>query len=338
MVGRITLDGVVTEFTLPTQNSRPLAIAAGPDGALWFTENGAVAPSGGGQIGRVTTSGTISEFALSADEGQPLAITAGPDGAMWFTLANGTTSQIGRISTAGAMSGFVLPAAETSPAGIVTGPDNAVWFAEQATNQIGRINGIVALTSVTLVSSSNPSVPGAQLTFTAIVSCAGSPPTGTVTFLDSGIAIGSAPFSAEGVAGLTAGGLVTGSHAITAAYSGDPNCAAATSGPLLQQVGAPLGPIGFVPVALIQPAIGLTVSVNGCGSVANQSASGLSLVGTTAHAIGDTLAPYAVPCAGYVFAGWIGGGPGCNLLTVNPCQLVIPPIGAALLANFVPAH
>jgi len=40
---------VITEFTVPTGSSFPLGIAAGPDGALWFTENSA------NKIGRITT-------------------------------------------------------------------------------------------------------------------------------------------------------------------------------------------------------------------------------------------------------------------------------------------
>jgi streptogramin lyase len=38
----------VTEFPLPTANSIPAGITAGPDGNLWFTE------FNGNQIGRIT--------------------------------------------------------------------------------------------------------------------------------------------------------------------------------------------------------------------------------------------------------------------------------------------
>ena len=37
----------ITEFTVPTAGSLPTGIAAGPDGALWFTEHG------GNKIGRI---------------------------------------------------------------------------------------------------------------------------------------------------------------------------------------------------------------------------------------------------------------------------------------------
>jgi streptogramin lyase len=41
----------ITEFTIPTANSGPNGITAGPDGALWFTEAAA------NKIGRITTAG-----------------------------------------------------------------------------------------------------------------------------------------------------------------------------------------------------------------------------------------------------------------------------------------
>jgi streptogramin lyase len=48
-IGRITMDGVMTEFPIPTITSGPLDIAAGADGAMWFIE------SSNNQIGRITT-------------------------------------------------------------------------------------------------------------------------------------------------------------------------------------------------------------------------------------------------------------------------------------------
>ena len=47
-IGRITTRGDVTEFPIPTPNARPWGIAAGLDGSIWFTENGA------SQIGRIS--------------------------------------------------------------------------------------------------------------------------------------------------------------------------------------------------------------------------------------------------------------------------------------------
>jgi len=37
-IGRIAIDGRITEFRVPTAGSVPFLIAAGPNGAMWFTE------------------------------------------------------------------------------------------------------------------------------------------------------------------------------------------------------------------------------------------------------------------------------------------------------------
>jgi hypothetical protein len=60
--------------------SVPETIAAGPDGALWFTEWDA------GRIGRITTTGVITEYPVPAAY-HGGGITVGPDGALWFTGA-----------------------------------------------------------------------------------------------------------------------------------------------------------------------------------------------------------------------------------------------------------
>lgn len=68
----------------------PLAITAGADGALWFTNS-----NSSGSIGRITTTGTLTSYNLARNT-FPLEIAAGPDTAMWFTNQNIT---IGRITT-----------------------------------------------------------------------------------------------------------------------------------------------------------------------------------------------------------------------------------------------
>ena len=37
-VGRITVDGVVTEFPIPSHDSQPRAMVTHPDGSIWFVE------------------------------------------------------------------------------------------------------------------------------------------------------------------------------------------------------------------------------------------------------------------------------------------------------------
>jgi hypothetical protein len=95
-----------------------------------------------------------------------------------------------------------------------------------------------ASTVTSLVSSSNPSVPGQPVTFTATLSAvapgAGTP-TGTVTFKDGATMLGTATL-AGGTAAFTTSALLEGSHSITASYGGDGSFLASTSGVLPQLV------------------------------------------------------------------------------------------------------
>ncbi|MDE2473242.1 MAG: Ig-like domain repeat protein, partial [Bradyrhizobium sp.] len=78
-------------------------------------------------------------------------------------------------------------------------------------------------TTTTVVSSSNPSQFGSNVTFTATVSGApsGLTPTGTVTFEDGATVIGSGSLNGSGQAAFSTSALSGGSHSITAVYGGD---------------------------------------------------------------------------------------------------------------------
>ena len=132
-----TLANTYTGFDIPTANSEPMGIAAGPDGAMWFTQ------FAGDKIGRVTNAGSITEFTLAADA-EPTSIVAGPDGAMWFTAQKGNS--IGRITTSGVITNYALPTANSGPTDITVGADANLWFTESTGNRIGRITpkGLIA--------------------------------------------------------------------------------------------------------------------------------------------------------------------------------------------------
>jgi streptogramin lyase len=154
LIGRITPEGSVTEFTdgLST-DAEPTAIVKGPDGKLWFTEQAA------GRIGRITTAGVITEFSSGlSGSSEPADIAAGPDGNLWFTMkADGA---IGRITPTGDVMEFSDGLTmNSSPLGIAAGPDGALWFTESAApGRIGRITteGDITEYSSGLVAISNP--------------------------------------------------------------------------------------------------------------------------------------------------------------------------------------
>jgi virginiamycin B lyase len=112
----------------PSVVSDPTSIAAGPDGALWFTGNGLV--------GRITTTGSVTFFSNSKMQ-SPYAITAGPDKSMWFT-DNGANA-IGEVSTtAGNAVTYFTAGTVDGPTAIATGPGNTVWFVNSDDGTIGE--------------------------------------------------------------------------------------------------------------------------------------------------------------------------------------------------------
>jgi len=123
--------GSIVEFPVPTPSSGPNDIAAGSDGALWFTEQSA------NQIGRITPAGVVTEFPIPTTASSPVGITAGPDGALWFSESAG--NKIGRITTDGVITEFPITTAGSQPALLTPGPDGAIWFAELHGEKIGRI-------------------------------------------------------------------------------------------------------------------------------------------------------------------------------------------------------
>lgn len=71
-IGRIGADGKMTEFAIPTADSKPYAVVAGPDKMIWFTE------SGGDKIGRLDpATGKIDEFDLpTGSPGTSMSLTS----------------------------------------------------------------------------------------------------------------------------------------------------------------------------------------------------------------------------------------------------------------------
>ena len=190
---------LITEFTVPTADSFPYGITAGPDGALWFTEKNA------NKIGRITPKGAITEYIippLALGGGSPSDITLGPDGALWF----GDVLHIGRITTAGAITHY-----ETDPGqqgrSITTGPDGALWFTEFNVSRIGRIT----------VSGSYGSPYGQADAFFRGITAG---PDGALW-----ITVGGAPPDFTNIRRITTSGIVT------AEYSVDGNLVGITAGP-----------------------------------------------------------------------------------------------------------
>jgi virginiamycin B lyase len=129
---------LVKTFPLPATLKYPDAIAAGPDGALWFTQynhdgDGPVA----GVLGRITTAGAATAVPIPATS-KPVSLTNGPDGALWYaaTTEARDPARLGRVAAEG-VTEAQLPAGVRLADGVVTGPDRALWFT--AGGRIGRL-------------------------------------------------------------------------------------------------------------------------------------------------------------------------------------------------------
>lgn len=128
-LGRLTTEGHGTAYPLPTEGAAPVGIAAGPDGAVWFTEIGA------GRIGRITMAGDITEHPLPDPAARPHAVTAGPDGALWFTEWG--SGRVGRITVEGRITSYALSRTDSEPHGIAA-HGGALWCALE-TGSLARI-------------------------------------------------------------------------------------------------------------------------------------------------------------------------------------------------------
>jgi hypothetical protein len=98
-----------------------------------------------------------------------------------------------------------------------------------------------AASTTSLSASPSAAVTGQSVVFTATVAAAAPGaglPTGTVTFMDGNVTLGTVAVSASGTATLTARFTTTGSHTITAVYNGDGNFTG-SSQKITEQVSAP---------------------------------------------------------------------------------------------------
>ncbi len=121
------------EYTVPTANSQPFGITAGPDGNLWFTEG----LGNGNKIGKVTTTGSFTEYPVPTPNSFPSGITGGPDGNLWFTEDFG--NKIGKVTTTGSFTEYPVPTANSGPISIADGPDGNLWFTEGSGSKVGKV-------------------------------------------------------------------------------------------------------------------------------------------------------------------------------------------------------
>jgi virginiamycin B lyase len=145
-----------------------VGIVTGPDGCLWFIENGCVANDCvGTKLGRITPAGQLMEFATRT-KGRPSGIAVGPDGNLWITESSDGYDPITTVAKVD-LGGHFTEYSSTeyigaTPASIVLGPDRNLWFALQG-GSAGQICGFSAIGRATAsgVVTSYPLPGGAPL-------------------------------------------------------------------------------------------------------------------------------------------------------------------------------
>jgi uncharacterized repeat protein (TIGR01451 family) len=176
-----------------------------------------------------------------------------------YSLANGTVPAGGTCTVSLNVTGTTagVKVNTTSPVSSAQAPNGSP---ATATLTVGTA------TTTTLTSSRNPSTTGQAVTFTATVAAGGGgTPTGTVTFLDAGSTIGSAPLSG-GIATFTTSALTLGSHSITASYGGAPGFSSSTSSAVVQVVGVPADSVRLRSLQLVVTKIVAQASGNAFSS------------------------------------------------------------------------
>src|ERR1700737_3677161 len=146
-IGRITTDGVITQFSLPASSCvvnvetsvacEPTGIAADTKGDIWFTEADA------NRIGRFhPETSAFTEYPLPQGSVSPVGIALGSDKRIWFTFehsgdrACASSGGIGVIDPADAtptITEYDMVDADTclkmEPSSITAGESGVFWFA-----------------------------------------------------------------------------------------------------------------------------------------------------------------------------------------------------------------
>ncbi len=143
MLTRWSLIGapVSTAVNFANSSADPVALALGPDNAMW------VVLGGTNSVARFDANGSYAEFALPGGA-VPSAIAAGADG-MWL-IENGLNN-VSKLSFSG---GAFTRTAYAAPSafglrGIVIGPDANVWTVGTNVNRMGRFGTVSPTTTTT---------------------------------------------------------------------------------------------------------------------------------------------------------------------------------------------
>lgn len=247
-------DGTATLTTsaLPT-GTDSITAAYGGDSTYAASTSSAV----GEQVGQTTPSGSatiLSSSPLSAVVGDSITFTATvtpvsagsttPGGSVTFYDGNGILGidPVGSngIATFSTMSltagGHLITASYGGGAGYAASVSRTLDV------QVIGVSSTHGSSTTTLTASAPSIVANDTVTFTATVSpseAGGTPPTGTVDFVDNGTTIGSATVQSDGAAAISTRSLPAGNQSVTATYRGNGNYSPSSSAAVAVTVATP---------------------------------------------------------------------------------------------------
>ena len=210
---------------------------------------------------QVTQSVTVNGAVLTATANNASRVygTANP------TFTGTVTGAINGDTFSESFSTTAITTSNVGTYAIVPGVSGANLASYSVAIQNGTLTVAQAGSTTSLSASSGSILAGEGVTLTAtVVSATSGTPTGTVTFYDSGVELGTGVLS-SGAASFTASSLSAGTtHALTAAYGGDTNFLASST-------------TASTPVAVATPGFNLTVSGASAQTVAQGSTASYQL-------------------------------------------------------------
>lgn len=223
-INRITSEGA----TATIDSNNPIALVAAGDGSVYTIDTGVGLPNS-------LVQWTSDAEETTVDPNDVTSVVTAGDGTVWGLEGAGS---LFRWSGTPPSSTSIATAVQSIAAG-----SNSTVNVALADGEVRQYNGLAyttlqaAAAAIYLGASSNATVLGEAVILTAQASGASLIPTGTVTFIDNGTTIGTAPLDSEGSASLQTSQLPAGSNTITANYSGDSNYPGNSSSPVVVTVG-----------------------------------------------------------------------------------------------------
>jgi len=128
-VGRMTSEGDLVVYDLPTPNAGPSGIVLGQHGVAFVTE------FFGNKIARIdTNTKTITEISIPTPNSWPTGIAKDHRGNIWFNETNG--NKVAKLTPQNRVVEYPLPTPASRSTGIAVDQNDDIWIAERDANKI----------------------------------------------------------------------------------------------------------------------------------------------------------------------------------------------------------